>query len=135
MPSLTALPAWKKLSAHYKKVSKLHLRDLFAKDPTRFEKFSLQVGDILLDYSKNRITEETFNLLIELAKQTKVKANIEKMFRGEKINFTENRPALHIALRNRANRPNEEQKEKDTKGINKKKKKYEKHLNTRRRNS
>jgi glucose-6-phosphate isomerase len=105
MPSLTALPAWKKLSAHYKKVSKLHLRDLFAKDPKRFEKFSLQVGDILLDYSKNRITEETFNLLIELAKQTKVKANIEKMFRGEKINFTENRPALHIALRNRANRP------------------------------
>ncbi|MCS7013524.1 MAG: glucose-6-phosphate isomerase [Chloroherpetonaceae bacterium] len=105
MPSLTQLPAWKALAAHYKKVSKLHLRDLFEKDPRRFEKFSLRVGDILLDYSKNRITEETMRLLIELAKATKVKANIEKMFRGEKINTTENRAALHIALRNRSNRP------------------------------
>ncbi|MCS7210078.1 MAG: glucose-6-phosphate isomerase [Chloroherpetonaceae bacterium] len=105
MPSLTKLPAWKALAAHYKKVSKLHLRDLFEKDPRRFEKFSLRVGDILLDYSKNRITEETMRLLIELAKATKVKANIEKMFRGEKINTTENRAALHIALRNRSNRP------------------------------
>ncbi|MDW8020262.1 MAG: glucose-6-phosphate isomerase [Chloroherpetonaceae bacterium] len=99
------MPAWKALAAHYKKVSKLHLRDLFEKDPRRFEKFSLRVGDILLDYSKNRITEETMRLLIELAKATKVKANIEKMFRGEKINTTENRAALHIALRNRSNRP------------------------------
>ncbi|PIO47432.1 MAG: glucose-6-phosphate isomerase [[Chlorobium] sp. 445] len=105
MPSLTALPAWKKLLAHYKKISKVHMRELFAKDRARFEKFSLQVGDILLDYSKNRITEETMNLLFALAKETKVKANIEKMFRGEKINTTENRAVLHIALRNRANRP------------------------------
>ncbi len=105
MPSLTALPAWKKLLAHYKKISKVHMLELFAKDRTRFEKFSLQVGDILLDYSKNRITEETMNLLFALAKETKVKANIEKMFRGEKINTTENRAVLHVALRNRANRP------------------------------
>ncbi len=105
MPKLTTLPAWKALTAHHKKVSKLHLRDLFAKDANRFNKFSLHACDILLDYSKNRITDETMPLLFALAKETKVKQAIEKMFNGEKINTTENRAVLHVALRNRSNRP------------------------------
>ncbi len=105
MPKLTTLPAWKALTAHHKKISKLHLRDLFAKDANRFKKFSLHACDILLDYSKNRITDETMPLLFALAKETKVKQAIEKMFNGEKINTTENRAVLHVALRNRSNRP------------------------------
>ncbi len=104
MNDLTKLASWKALQQHYKKAKKLHLRDLFEEDPKRFEKFSVRFGDILLDYSKNRITSETMKLLFQLARETKVKKWIEKMFNGEKINFTENRAVLHIALRNRSKR-------------------------------
>jgi glucose-6-phosphate isomerase len=81
------------------------MRDMFAADPKRFEKFSIHFGDILLDYSKNRITAETVPLLLDLAREVGLKDWIEKMFGGEKINSTENRAVLHIALRNRANVP------------------------------
>ena len=81
------------------------MRDLFAADPKRFDKFSLRFGDILLDYSKNRITAETVPLLLDLAREVGLKDWIEKMFRGEKINSTENRAVLHVALRNRTNSP------------------------------
>jgi glucose-6-phosphate isomerase len=81
------------------------MRSLFAADPHRFEKFSRRFGDILFDFSKNRITEETFKLLLELAEQAQLGAKIEAMFSGQKINATEDRAVLHIALRNRSNRP------------------------------
>jgi glucose-6-phosphate isomerase len=83
----------------------VHLRTLFEDDAQRFDKFSLQLEDLLFDYSKHRITAETIALLIELAEQMDVPQFIERMFRGERINFTEHRPVLHIALRNRSNRP------------------------------
>lgn len=102
MNTPTKLTSWKALQQHYKQVKKLHLRDLFKKDPKRFDKFSVRFGDLLLDYSKNRITSETMKLLMQLAREAKVKKWIEKMFDGEKINFTENRAVLHTALRNRS---------------------------------
>ncbi len=104
MNDLTKLTAWKALQQHYKQAKKWHMRDLFEEDPKRFEKFSVRFNDILLDYSKNRITSETMKLLFQLAREAKVKKWIEKMFSGEKINFTENRAVLHIALRNRSKR-------------------------------
>ncbi|MFQ3597851.1 MAG: glucose-6-phosphate isomerase [Chloroherpetonaceae bacterium] len=104
MNDLTKLNAWKALQQHYKQAKKHHLRDLFEEDRKRFEKFSVRFGDLLLDYSKNRITSETMKLLFQLAREAKVKKGIEKMFSGEKINFTENRAVLHIALRNRSKR-------------------------------
>ena len=93
------------LASHYQKISSVHMRDLFAGDPKRFEKFSLRFGDILLDFSKNRITDETLRLLLDLARQAKVEEWRDRMFRGDKINITEDRAVLHVALRNRANRP------------------------------
>jgi glucose-6-phosphate isomerase len=105
MTALVQSPAWKALEAHYEKMTQTHMRTLFEQDPQRFERFSLRVNDILLDYSKNRITEETMSLLLELAAQANVKGWMEKMFAGEKINVTENRAVLHVALRNRSNRP------------------------------
>ena len=90
---------WKALQKHYSKMQKIHLKDLF-KDQQRFEKFSIKDLSILLDYSKNIITEETMKLLFDLAKAGGVKEYVEKMFKGEKINFTEGRAVLHIALRN-----------------------------------
>jgi glucose-6-phosphate isomerase len=105
MSALVQSSAWKALEAHYKKIEPMHMRDLFEQDPKRFEKFSLTFNDILLDYSKNRITEETRSLLLALAEEADVKGWTEKMFAGEKINFTENRAVLHVALRNRSNRP------------------------------
>jgi len=105
MSSLTQSSAWKALSAHYQKISSIHMRDLFAQDPKRFEKFSLRFADILLDFSKNRITDETLRLLLDLARQAKIEDWRDRMFRGEKINITENRAVLHVALRNRSNRP------------------------------
>lgn len=97
--------AWKALQEHFQQMRKVHMRDLFARDPQRFEKFSLRFGDILFDYSKNILTEETLNLLLQLAYACKVKEAIEAMFSGEKINETENRAVLHVALRNRSNEP------------------------------
>jgi glucose-6-phosphate isomerase len=105
MTTPTQHPAWKALETHYEKVAPLQMRDLFKEDPKRFEKFSLRFEDILFDFSKNRITEETLKLLRDLAKQSDLKGWTEKMFTGQKINTTEDRAVLHVALRNRSNRP------------------------------
>ncbi len=91
--------SWKALEAHHKKVSKLHLRDLFAEDTKRGERMVVDGVGLHLDYSKNRILEETLQLLLRLAEESDLKARIEAMFRGEKINLTENRAVLHTALR------------------------------------
>ena len=104
MSTLTTSAAWKALQAHQPQIAASHMRDLFAADPDRFDKFSLTLNDILFDYSKNRITEETVSLLLELAQQAGLKAKINAMFSGEKINSTEDRAVLHVALRNRSNR-------------------------------
>ncbi len=103
--SLLQSPQWKALQAHYEDFKDVHMRDLFARDEQRFEKFSLRLEDMLLDYSKNRITEKTVNLLVDLAAASGVPAAIEMMFRGERINWTEKRAVLHTALRNRQSRP------------------------------
>jgi glucose-6-phosphate isomerase len=105
MPNLTSSPAWKALVAHHAVIKDAHMRDLFAADPTRFSKFHLAYEDILLDYSKNRITSETLSLLLDLAKQADVLGMAKRMFAGEKINVTEDRAVLHVALRNRSNTP------------------------------
>ncbi len=97
--------AWQALQAHYENMSRAHMRDIFSKDAQRFEKFSLTSQHILLDYSKNIITEETLACLFDLARETKLQDAIANMFSGAKINLTENRAVLHIALRNRSNRP------------------------------
>src|SRR3954453_643472 len=101
----TQLEAWKALEAHHRKIAPLQMRDLFKQDPRRFENFSLRFEDILLDFSKNRITEETLKLLLDLARQSDLAGWTEKMFTGQKINTTEGRAVLHVALRNRSNRP------------------------------
>ena len=105
MSKLTHSPAWKALEAHYETVSKLQMKEMFDRDPIRFHRFSLKFYDLLLDYSKNRVTVETMSLLRNLAEQANLKSWIDKTFSGEKINTTENRSVLHIALRNRSNRP------------------------------
>lgn len=105
MAILTQHPSWKTLCEHEKFISTLHMRQLFEADPKRFEKFSLKFGDILLDYSKHRITEETLALLYQLARDAKIENWRDRMFSGEKINITENRAVLHTALRNRSNTP------------------------------
>lgn len=99
------LPAWSALAAHQRDIAELHLRDLFAADPKRFQRFSIHFGDLLFDYSKNRLTDKTLQLLLQLARESGLEARIEAMFRGARINVTENRAVLHIALRNRSNRP------------------------------
>jgi len=96
---LTKRPAWKALTAHYEKVHGLHLRKLFADDGRRGERFTLDAAGIYFDYSKNRITDETLGLLLLLAEQSGLRAQIDAMFRGEKINATEHRAVLHVALR------------------------------------
>lgn len=100
----TETKAWKKLQIHFEEIRDIHLRELF-EDKTRFDQFHIEFNKILFDYSKNRITEETMKLLIELAEECHLKEAIKKQFTGGKINETEERPALHIALRNRSNRP------------------------------
>src|SRR5215469_1534624 len=97
--SHTSRPAWKALEAHYKKVRELHLRKLFADDPKRGERMTAEAVGIYLDYSKNRITDETLKLLLQLAEECRLRTRIEAMFSGEKINITENRAVLHVALR------------------------------------
>jgi glucose-6-phosphate isomerase len=91
--------AWKALEAHYKKVRRMHLRKLFADDPKRGERLAAQAVGLYLDYSKNRITDETLRLLFELAEESGLRARIDAMFGGEKINITEKRAVLHVALR------------------------------------
>src|SRR6202041_693017 len=91
--------AWSALASHYKTVSKLHLRQLFADDPQRGERLAVEAAGLYLDYSKNRITDETLKLLVQLAEESGLRARIDAMFRGEKINITEKRAVLHVALR------------------------------------
>ena len=97
--------AWKQLGDHARRMRAVHMRDLFADDPGRFERYSIQFEDILVDFSKHLITDETMNLLIKLAEETHLKSAIDAMFAGEKINETENRAVLHTALRNRSDKP------------------------------
>ena len=97
--TLMERPAWKTLEEHYQKVRKVHLRSLFADDPHRGERMAVEGVGLYLDYSKNRITDETIGLLVNLAEECGLRERIEAMFRGEKINITENRAVLHIALR------------------------------------
>jgi len=97
--NLTQRPAWKALAAQSKKLQKLHLRELFAKDPKRGERMTVEAAGLFLDYSKNRITEQTLKLLVQLAKESGLRERMDAMFNGEKINVTENRAVLHTALR------------------------------------
>ena len=96
---LTSRSAWKALNTHFKQISKVHLRNFFADDPKRGERMTAEAAGIYLDYSKNRITEETVKLLVQLAEESGLRERIDAMFRGEKINITENRAVLHEALR------------------------------------
>ncbi len=105
MSALTESPAWIALQQHYQEMQNVHMRDLFAQNPQRFAQFSLRFGDILFDFSKNRINEMTLALLLDLARQANLDQQIEAIFTGQKINITENRAVLHVALRNRSNRP------------------------------
>ena len=105
MPRLTDLPAWHALSRHHAEIAPATMRELFAADSQRFGKFSLRQDDLLLDYSKNRVTEKTMGLLFDLAREADVEGWRAKMFAGEAINSTENRAVLHVALRNRSGHP------------------------------
>ncbi len=105
MSALTESPAWRDLTAHRRAMGGRHMRELFEADAGRFDRFSLRLGEILFDYSKNRITGETLDLLVALARQAGLSAAIEAMFGGARINTTEHRAVLHVALRNRSNRP------------------------------
>lgn len=96
---LTQRPSWKALEAHHAQVKELHLRDLFAQDPTRGSRYSCEAAGLFLDYSKHRITDETLRLLLNLATETDLRGRIEAMFRGDRINVTEDRAVLHTALR------------------------------------
>src|SRR5262245_36799512 len=96
---LTKQPAWKSLATHYKEIHDWHLRDLFADDAHRGERLTAEATGLYLDYSKNRITDETVRLLIKLAEECGLRDRIDAMFRGDKINVTENRAVLHVALR------------------------------------
>ncbi len=105
MSSLTTSSAWIALNTHFQQIQHESMQDAFAKDPDRFNKFSLRFNDILFDYSKNRITEQTLPLLVDLVKLVKLEDKIQAMFSGAEINTTEHRAVLHVALRNRSNRP------------------------------
>jgi len=99
MSELTRLDSWLALAKHYDEIKDVHMREMFDADASRFEKYSLQINNILYDYSKNRITDESMNLLLQLAKDADVTSKIEAMFNGEHINHTEDRAVLHTALR------------------------------------
>jgi glucose-6-phosphate isomerase len=103
--SVTQLPQWQALADHYQQWADQHLRDLFQSDPNRAERLQHEVEDLWFDYSKNLITDETLKLLFDYAEAVKLPASIEAMFNGEKINVTENRAVLHVALRNRSGTP------------------------------
>ena len=105
MKHLHDLPAWSKLWIHFDETKEQHMREMFDQDPERAERYWLQVGGLTLDYSKNRINDETMALLFELAREAGVPERMQQMFHGEKINTTENRAVLHVALRNRTNAP------------------------------
>src|SRR5271156_4293358 len=97
--SLTQRAAWKALETHYEQVRNVPLRSLFADDPGRAARFSIEAAGLFLDYSKNRITQDTRKLLLQLAEESGLRERIDAMFRGDKINVTENRAVLHVALR------------------------------------
>src|SRR5664279_3906981 len=96
---LTERPAWKALQEHYRAVRDLHLRQVFADDPTRGTRLTAEAAGLYLDYSKHRVTDETLRLLVALARERGLAAQIEAMFTGRKINVTEDRAVLHVALR------------------------------------
>src|SRR4029077_8926349 len=98
-PPVSGRPAWKALAAHHEQVRALHLRRLFADDPARGERLTAEAAGVFLDYSKNRITDETLALLLQLAEQSGLRERIDAMFRGDKINVSERRAVLHVALR------------------------------------
>jgi len=97
--TLSQQKSWKALVNHQRKISKLHLRQLFAGDPARGTRLTAKAAGLFLDYSKNRVTDETLRLLFSLAKESNLPSRIKAMFSGEKINITENRAVLHVALR------------------------------------
>jgi len=99
LSALNTRPAWKALEAHYQKVRGIHLRQLFADDAKRGERMALEAVGLYFDYSKNRVTDETIKLLLQLAEQSDLRGRIDAMFRGDKINITEQRAVLHVALR------------------------------------
>ena len=101
----TKTKSWQALRGHFRSMDKILMKDLFAKDKKRFDKFNLRFEDMLVDYSKNIITSETMKLLVKLAGEVKLKDAIGKMFSGDRINETEGRAVLHVALRNRSGRP------------------------------
>ena len=103
--SITQFPAFQALSHHFAQTRSIQMRDLFAQDPQRFARFSIKLDDLLFDYSKHRLTAETLALLVQYAEQAKVVDYRNRMFSGDKINFTENRAVLHVALRNRKSTP------------------------------
>lgn len=105
MLTLVNSSAFQALLKHHASTRNGGMRDLFEQDPERFARFSRRLGDLLFDFSKHRITNETLTLLVQLAEQAHVAKYIQRMFSGDKINFTENRAVLHVALRNRSNRP------------------------------
>lgn len=105
MTNPTTLPSWSALQAHYQSIRAMHLREWFARDPARFARFTLRFEDLLLDYSKNRVDDTTMILLRRLAVEADVPGFVRRLFAGEKVNNTENRAVLHVALRNRSNRP------------------------------
>ncbi len=105
MPDLTMLPAWQALKKHHAQWGGIKIRELFNDNPQRFEQFSLQLDDLLFDFSKNRLTDQTIKLLTDLADQAELRKQIDALFNGEKVNPTEGRAALHTALRNRSDRP------------------------------
>ena len=105
MSTINKSSSWKALASHFEKIKSTHMRDLFNNDDDRFNKYHIQYEDFLVDFSKNRITDETLKLLINLAKEAKLEEWRKRLFSGDKINFTENRSALHIALRNKSNNP------------------------------
>lgn len=105
MKQLNQLPEWEALEAHKKSIASQDMQTWFAEDPLRFKRFSLQIGDVMLDFSKNRVNSETLQLLCKLADSVHLKNSIEGLFVGSPVNSTEKRPALHTALRNKKNTP------------------------------
>jgi glucose-6-phosphate isomerase len=99
IPALRGLPAWASLERHYRTARNVHLRQLFAEDPKRGDRLAIEAAGIYLDYSKNRITDETLRLLLQLAEESRLRDRIESMFKGDSINASENRAVLHVALR------------------------------------
>ena len=101
----TTTNAWSKLSDHFNRMKSVHMRELFSNDPNRFDKFQISFESMLVDFSKNRLNQETMDNLISLANECKLAEAIQSMFAGEAINQTEDRSVLHVALRNRSNTP------------------------------